>query len=145
MGVDTDATGRLHGVGEDVGALGVGDLADALEVVQVAVLVRDQRDGDELGAPVSEAVNVGGLHLAVAMRDDAELDPQLLLERAVEDVARVVVELRHHHVVAGLWVETPHRDVLALACGADEADLVGIGVDQPGEALADLAAGIEAA
>ena len=59
------------------------------------------------------------------MLHDPQLESPRRLELAVEDELRLVVQLVDHDVVAAAEVERVGDDVLALARGEQEADLVG--------------------
>ena len=65
----------LDGVDVDQRSPGVGELGESLQIVPVAVSIRDPGDGDETRAVVDSRSEVLDSRPAPALRGDAELDP----------------------------------------------------------------------
>ena len=139
--VDREHADGLHGIGIQIGAVGVGQVGQRPQVVAEAVLVRHPRHRHQAGPGVDRPRHVVGEHRAVAGLDDPQRDAARPLQLAVEDEAGVVVQLVDHHVVARRQPESAGDDVLAFAGRIEERDLVGGGADEAGVAGAHAVGG----
>lgn len=110
--------------------MGMGQIRQPSELVPIAVLMGHPGDGHESGLPVDATGEGRRVRGALGLPDDAQLDAPRGLEVLVERVGRVVVQVVHHHVVPRLEAGGGDHDVLALACGEEEPQLLGIRAEE---------------
>ena len=139
--VDGHGAGGLHDVGVDVGAAGVGQLAQGGHVGQQAVDVGNQGDRDQARVGVDGRGHGVHVDAPVAVAHDPHLQavglPHLVVAEACGEG-----EVVGDHVAAGQVIGHAVEQVaLGLHGAAGEGDLARVGVDQPREELAGLVAG----
>ena len=136
--VDRHGADALDDVGIEVAAVGVGQVAEGLGVLEIAVHVRDEGDGDEPRLVVDDVLD--GLHIGppVLVSGDAQIEAVFLALRVVVERGRVG-EVVGDDVVAGVFeAQAVHHDHLAVHRAGREADLRRLGVDQAGESGLDV-------
>ena len=124
---------RLDRIRIQVSAARVRDLGQPLEVLAIAVAVRDPRHRDEPGAGVAGSIEIGQAGGAVVVRNDAELDAQLLLEFAIQQEAGLEMQVIDDDIVAGLQLQPARDDVFTGTGGLDETHFPGVHAEQAGE------------
>ena len=93
----------------------VSKLGKTLEIVAETILMRDPRNGDHAGLSIDMGRKMFGVGPAVDGVDNTHLDAFGLLERFVENVGCLVVQIVDDDIVPRLQVECFRYDVLAFA------------------------------
>ena len=109
----------------------MGEVAHRLQVVLVAVVHGDEREFDQTGVVVHDALEVLEPDAPVARHHDTEVQAGLTLECLQVDDRALEMERVGYDVSPGAWdAEALHDHHLASARVRDEADLGGICVDE---------------
>ena len=115
-----------------------GQVADGLDLMDVAIDVRDQRDGDQPGPAIHDAFEIAEIHLKVAVRNDAHIEPGLLTGVVIEQAPAVMQVVGDDVAFRFLNAEALNHQVLTGLRAGGEADLRRGGVDQAREHLLHL-------
>ena len=131
--VDRAVRPVVDGVGPGERADTVRKLDDPADVRRRSDRVRGDRKGDDAGSLGELALEVVEVERQILVHaDEADDDPEVVLELEPGGDVRVVVELRHEHLVAARERsgETAREQEVERGHGRPERDLVGVAVEE---------------
>ena len=111
------------------------ELCEGADVLSVAVSIRDPSDGHQPCPVVDTRVEILDVSAAILFWHDAKLDAFLFFELSIENEGGDEVEFIDDDVVSWAKIETVGDDILGVACGVENGDLIGLRAEKLTEAL----------